>query len=71
MVKEYIFLAAGCISLGIILAFIVLVVSQRLGINIMREYLWVLGIPAVLSLTLNILLLEIYHKFRKKDGKKR
>jgi len=71
MVREYIFLAAGCISVGIILTFIVLAVSQRLGINIMREYLWVLGIPAVLSLTLNIILLEIYRKFRKKNGKEK
>ena len=71
MIREYIFLAAGCISVGIILSLIVLVVNQRLGIDFLGEYLWVLAIPAVLSLTLNILLLEIYRKFRKKDGKEK
>ena len=71
MIREYIFLAAGCISVGIILSLIVLVVSQRLGIDFLGEYLWVLAIPAVLSLTLNIILLELYRKFRKKDGKKK
>ena len=68
MVREYIILAAGCISVGVVLAFIVLGVSRRLGINILGDYLWVLGIPAVLSLVLNITLLEIYRKFRKKKS---
>ena len=68
MVKEYIMLAAGCVSVGVVLAFIVLGVSRRLGINLMGEYLWVLAIPAVLSLVLNITLLEIYRKFRKKKS---
>ncbi|MFC2065479.1 hypothetical protein ACFLUO_01010 [Chloroflexota bacterium] len=68
MVKEYIFLAAGCVSVGVVIAFIVLGVSQRMGMNIMGESLWVLGIPAVLSVTLNVLLLELYRKLRKKKG---
>ena len=68
MVKEYIFLAAGCVAVGLVITFIVLGVSLRLGINIMGESLWVLGIPAVLSVTLNVFLLELYRKFRKKKG---
>ena len=66
MVRDYILLAVGCVSVGVVITFIVLIVSQRLGINIMRDYFWVLGIPAVLSIILNIALLELYRKFRKK-----
>jgi len=68
MVKEYIFLAAGCVAVGVVITFIVLGVSQRLGIDIMGESLWVLGIPAVLSVTLNVILIELYRKFRKKKS---
>ena len=46
MVREYIFLAGGCVSVGVVLTFIVLGVSQRLGINIDKN-LWVVAIPAV------------------------
>ena len=67
MVREYIFLAAGCVSLGIIITFIVLGVCQRLGINIDQHW-WVVSIPVVLSLIINITLLEIYRKFRGKRG---
>ncbi len=64
MVREYIFLAGGCVSLGIIITFIVLGVCARLGINI-DEHWWVVAIPVVLSLIINIALVEIYRKFRK------
>ena len=63
MVREYIFLAAGCVSVGVVLTFVVLGVSQRFGINI-DENLWVLAVPAGLSLILNITLLELYRKYR-------
>jgi hypothetical protein len=65
MVREYIFLAAGCVSVGVVITFIVLGVCQRLGINI-DEHLWIVTIPAVLSLFLNVALLEIYRKFRRR-----
>jgi hypothetical protein len=65
MVREYIFLATGCASAGIVITFAVLIVCQRLGIDIDRNW-WVLAIPAVLSLILNITLLELYRKFRKR-----
>lgn len=67
MVREYIFLASGCVTVGMVLVFLVLGICQRLDINI-EENLWVLAIPAVLSLILNIALLELYHKYRKKKG---
>ena len=65
MVGEYIFLALGCVVVGLVLVFIVLGVSVRLGISI-EEHLWVLAIPAVFSLILNISLLELYRKYRKR-----
>jgi len=66
MVKEYIFMAMGCVVVGVVLTFVVLAISQRLGISVLGEYIWVLAIPVVLSLVLNITLLELYRKFRKK-----
>ena len=65
MVKEYIILAVGCVTVGVVLLFVVLGVSLRLGIDIGKNF-WVLAIPAVLSLILNIALLELYRKFRKR-----
>jgi hypothetical protein len=65
MVREYIFLAASCVSVGVLITFVVLAACQRFEINI-DEHLWVVAIPAVLSLILNITLLELYRKYRKK-----
>jgi len=65
MVRQYIFLASGCVSVGVIVTFVVLGVCKRLGINI-NENLWVLAIPMVLSLILNVSLLELYRKYRKR-----
>jgi ABC-type multidrug transport system permease subunit len=66
-VGEYIFLAAGCVSLGIIITFIVLGVCQRFGINI-EQHWWIVAIPVVLSLVVNVTLVEIYRKLRKSKG---
>ena len=65
MVREYIFLAAGCVSVGIVLTFVMLGFLVRLGIDINKNF-WVVAIPVVLSLTLNIILLELYRKYWKK-----
>ena len=65
MVREYIFLAVGCVAVGVVLVFVVLGVCVRLGVSI-EDNLWVLAIPAVLALFLNITLLELYHKYRKR-----
>jgi hypothetical protein len=65
MIRQYIFLAVGCVGVGIVLTFAMLALCQRLGVNI-DENLWVVAIPAVLSLILNIGLLEIYHAYRRR-----
>jgi len=62
---EYIFLAAGCAAVGVVVTFVVLGVCQRLGIDIDKN-IWVLAIPAVSSLVLNIGLLELYQKHKRK-----
>ena len=62
---EYIFLAVGCAAVGVVVTFVVLGVCQRLSINIDKN-VWVLAIPAVSSLVLNIALLELYRKHKKK-----
>ena len=64
MVLDYIFLAGGCVVVGVVLTFVVLGVSQGLGINIDTN-IWVLAIPSLLSLILNVSLLEFYRKYRK------
>ncbi|MFH0814248.1 MAG: hypothetical protein V2A69_15640 [Pseudomonadota bacterium] len=62
---EYIFLASGCVAVGVVMTFVVLGVCQRLGISIDKN-LWVLAIPSVFSLILNVSLLELYRKYKKK-----
>ena len=65
MVMDYIDLAVSCVAVGVVLTFVVLGVCQRLGINI-NENFWVVAIPAVLSLILNVSLLELYRKYRRR-----
>jgi hypothetical protein len=65
MVRDYIFLAVGCASVGIVITYVVLGVCQFLGIDI-GENLWVVAIPIFLSLLLNVALLELYRKYRKR-----
>ena len=67
MIREYILLAVGCVVVGVVLTVVVIGVCVRLGIDI-EENFWVLGIPTVLSLLLNILFLELYRKFRKRKS---
>ncbi len=68
MVMDYIFLAGGCVVVGVVLVFVVLGVCQRFGISIEKN-IWVVAIPSVLSLILNVSVLELYRKFwKKKQG---
>ena len=69
MVWEYIYLATGCVVVGVVLTFAVLGLVQKFGIST-DDHIWVVAIPAVLSLVLNVSLLEIYRKWRrnKKTG---
>jgi hypothetical protein len=64
-VGEYIFLACGCVSLGIIITFVVLEVCQVTGFSIEHHW-WVVAIPVVLSLLLNVIFVEVYRKLHAK-----
>jgi len=62
---EYVYLAVGCGLVGVVTTYAVLIVSAFLGIDIGKN-LWVITIPIVLAVTLNILLIEIISRKRKK-----
>ena len=63
MVRDYIILAISSIILGVVITFVLLGIVARAGIDLNRN-IWLLAIPAVLALLLNVILLEIYRKFR-------
>jgi hypothetical protein len=64
LILLYISLATGCAVLGTILVFATLFICSYLYIDISRNY-WVLIIPIVLTLVLNILLIEVVQRIRK------
>ena len=66
MVRYYIFLACSCAAVGIIVTFVVLLVSERLNVDYTGKDIWVLAIPVLLSVALNIILVEIFRKYWKK-----
>ena len=61
----YVYLAVGSLLLGVVLSFIVVFTCVYLSIDI-YENLWVLAIPVTLAVLLNILLVELYHRYKKK-----
>ena len=60
-----VFLAVMSGLLGVIIAFIMIFVCSLLGIDILKN-LWLLAIPVVLAVTLNIWFIELYHRHKKK-----
>jgi hypothetical protein len=61
----YIYLAAGCSVLGTLFTFLTLLVCQHYGIEIGKN-VWVLAIPAFLTIIINITIVELYSRFKKK-----
>ena len=61
----FVYLAIGCGTVGIIITFIVIWACRHFAIDI-QENLWVLAIPATLSILLNIGFLELYRKYKRK-----
>ena len=66
MIRDYIILASGCFVVGLVIALATVATAVRLQINIMGENIWILGIPALLALVLNVILIELYRKLKKK-----
>jgi hypothetical protein len=67
MFLEYIFLAAGCVIVGSVTTIAILGYCRSVGISIDKN-IWVLAIPALFSLLLNVSLLELYRKYFKKHN---
>jgi hypothetical protein len=61
----YIFLAVGCLILGVIFTFVMLFACHNLNVDIAKN-LWVLALPASASIIINIFLVEIFTKLKKK-----
>jgi len=63
---EYIYLAIGTGALGTAMTFGLLFACRYYGIDIWQN-IWVLAIPLGLSLVLNISLIELYSRVKKKQ----
>ena len=62
---DLLFLAIASLLVGIVLAVIVVFASLFFGIDIF-ENLWLLAIPVILAVILNITFIELYRKHKKK-----
>ena len=60
----YIYLAVGCGMLGIVITFIVLFLCLYFGIDVAKN-MWVITIPIILSIILNIMMIELFTRRRK------
>lgn len=65
LVFTYIYLAAGCVSVGTALSIGLLLVTRSLGIDLLAN-IWLLAIPTLLSVFLNVLLIELFRKISRK-----
>jgi hypothetical protein len=64
-ILELIYFAVGCAALGMVFAFILVFACQYFGIDIYK-HLWLLLLPLVLAISLNIFAIELYGKFKRK-----
>jgi hypothetical protein len=61
----YIYALMGSLIFGVVMTFIVIYICVSLGIDLTLN-VWIIGIPAVLAIVVNIVLLEIHFKRKKK-----
>jgi len=61
----YVYMAISSIIIGIALVFVELLICAHYNISILKN-LWLLAIPTVLAITINIVLIEIVKKVHKK-----
>ena len=64
-IMEIVYFAVGCAALGIIFAFILVFVLQYFGIDVYK-HMFLLLIPLVLSISLNIAIIELYGKYKRR-----
>jgi len=62
---SYVYLAVGSLALGILITFLMLYICQFFGIDINKN-LWMIAIPIILAIALNIWFIELYDRFRRK-----
>ena len=68
MARDYILIAAVSLVVGLVAVIFVITLGMRAGLRIMGDDIWVLVLPAVFAIILNIILLEIYHRFKRKKS---
>jgi len=61
----FVSLAIGCAALGILMTFVLLMACQYYSIDLTKN-LWLITLPIIIAIALNILFLELYDRFRKK-----
>jgi hypothetical protein len=62
---SYVYLAVGSLALGIIITFAMLFICQLLAVDI-NNNLWLIAIPIVLAIALNIWFIELYDRCRRR-----
>lgn len=65
LVVIYLYLAIASGIFGAILVFVMLFISQYFGIDLLENW-WLLVVPVTLAVTLNVVLVELYRKYRSK-----
>lgn len=65
LVLIYIYLALGSATLGALITFVMVALVQYFHVDFW-ENLWLLAIPLVLSVTLNVIFIELYLKRKRK-----
>jgi hypothetical protein len=65
VILSYVYLAVGSLAAGIIITFAMLFLCQVFGIDINKE-LWLIALPIVLAIALNIWFIELYDRYNRK-----
>jgi hypothetical protein len=65
LILMYLYMAGSVVVLGTGITFLVLFVSALLRINILT-HVWLLAIPPVSSLLINVFLIEVYRKIARR-----
>ncbi|MBN1691569.1 MAG: hypothetical protein JW901_11155 [Dehalococcoidia bacterium] len=61
----YVYLAVGCGMLGVVFTYGMMLVCLYYGIDVASN-MWIIIIPIVLAISLNIFLIEVFSRTRKK-----
>lgn len=61
----YVALATCCAALGILITFILLISCQYFGIDITKN-LWLITLPIIAAIALNIGFIEMYDRYKRK-----